>query len=92
VLASWWPHFNGMDQICYIERDGNKLTLKSAPRKFPETGKDVVISVSFERVESLLGWTDEHEQLSGASGQCRRRAASRRQDETDGLSEARRLI
>jgi hypothetical protein len=22
VLASWWPHFNGMDQIRYIERNG----------------------------------------------------------------------
>jgi Lipocalin-like domain len=51
VLASWWPHFIGTDQIRYFEIKGNKLTIKSAPQKFPATGKDSVISVTFERVE-----------------------------------------
>jgi hypothetical protein len=51
VLASWWPHYIGMDQKRYFDINGNKLTIKSAPQKFPATGQDVVISVSFERVE-----------------------------------------
>jgi hypothetical protein len=51
VLASWWPHFVGTDQIRYFEIKGNKLTIRAAPQKFPETGKDIVFFVSFERVE-----------------------------------------
>jgi hypothetical protein len=51
VLASWWPHFIGNDQIRHFEIHGNTLTLKAAPQKFPATGKDVVFFVSFERVE-----------------------------------------
>ena len=35
VLASWWPHFIGRDQVRFFPIDGNMLTIRSAPQKFP---------------------------------------------------------
>jgi hypothetical protein len=51
VLASWWPHLIGTDLIRYFELNGNKLTIKTAPTKSADNGKEVVGTLSFERVE-----------------------------------------
>ncbi len=51
VVASWRPDWIGTDQIRYFEIDGKKLTIKTAPVKFSQTGKDIVSTLVFERVE-----------------------------------------
>jgi hypothetical protein len=51
VLAVWRPDWIGGDQVRYVEINGNKLTIKSAPFVFPQTGKEVVNTLTFEKVE-----------------------------------------
>jgi len=51
IVASWRPDWIGDDQIRYIELNGNKLTIKTAPIMSGLTGKRVVATLTFERVE-----------------------------------------
>ena len=51
IVASWRPDWIGDDQIRYIELKGNKLTIKTAPVMSSLTGKRVVATLTFERVE-----------------------------------------
>jgi hypothetical protein len=51
VLASSLPHQIGADLIRYFELNGNKLTIKTAPLRSPDNGKEVVGTLSFDRVE-----------------------------------------
>ena len=51
IVASWLPHWIGDDQVRYIEINGNRLTIKTAPLISPMTGKQVVSTLTFERVE-----------------------------------------
>jgi len=51
IVASWRPDWIGDDQIRYFELNGNKLTIKTAPVMSSLTGKRVVATLTFERVE-----------------------------------------
>jgi len=51
VVAAWLPHFIGDDQVRYTEINGNTLTIKTAPSIITLTGKQVVSTLTFERVE-----------------------------------------
>jgi hypothetical protein len=51
IIAAWRPEWIGTDQIRYFEISGNKLTIKTAPIKSPRTGEDIVVTLTFERVE-----------------------------------------
>lgn len=51
VVASWRPDWIGGDQVRYVEISGNKLTIKTAPTIFTQTGKQIVSTLTFERVE-----------------------------------------
>src|SRR5262249_1216855 len=50
VVASWRPDWIGSDHVRYIELNGKNLTIKSAPETDP-TGKQIVVTLTFERVE-----------------------------------------
>jgi hypothetical protein len=50
VEASWRPDWIGSDEVRYIELNGKNLTIKSAPVT-EQTGKRVVATLTFERVE-----------------------------------------
>ena len=51
ILTAWRPEWIGGDQIRYFEFNGKNLTIKTAPIKSPRTGQDIVVTVTFERVE-----------------------------------------
>jgi hypothetical protein len=51
ILTAWRPEWIGGDQIRYFEINGKNLTIKTAPIKSQLTGKDVVSTLTFERVE-----------------------------------------
>ena len=51
VVASWRPDWIGGDQVRYVEISGNKLTIKTAPIIFSQTGKQIVSTLTFERIE-----------------------------------------
>jgi Lipocalin-like domain len=51
VVASWRPDWIGDDQVRFAEISGNKLAIKSAPFVFPQTGKEVINTLTFERVD-----------------------------------------
>jgi hypothetical protein len=51
IVASSLPHQIGSDQVRYTEINGNKLTIKTAPAIFTQTGKQIVSTLAFERVE-----------------------------------------
>ena len=51
VLASWRPDWVGGDQIRFVELNGDKLTIKTAPVVSSLTGKQIVSTLTFERVE-----------------------------------------
>jgi hypothetical protein len=49
--TSWNQTWTGVTQKRQIEIVGNKLTVTSAPVKSTQTGKDIVFTVTYERVE-----------------------------------------
>jgi hypothetical protein len=51
IIAAWRPDWIGTDQIRYFEIGGNKLTIKTAPIKTLRTGEDIVVTLTFERLE-----------------------------------------
>jgi hypothetical protein len=51
VVASWRPDWVGGDQIRFVELSGDRLTIKTAPVVSSRTGKQVVSTLTFERVE-----------------------------------------
>ena len=51
ILASFRPENIGTDSIRYVEVNGNKLTLKSAPIVGNRKGRKIVFTVTYERVE-----------------------------------------
>jgi hypothetical protein len=51
VVASWRPDWIGSDQVRYIEINGKNLTIKTAPVTFSQTGKQIVSTLTFERME-----------------------------------------
>jgi hypothetical protein len=51
VAAAWLPHWIGEDQIRFVELSGDKLTIKTAPVVSSRTGKQIVSTLTFERVE-----------------------------------------
>ena len=51
VVASWRPERVGGDQIRFAELSGDKLTIKTAPLASGLTGKQIVATLTFERVE-----------------------------------------
>ena len=51
VVASWRPDWVGGDQIRFVEMNGDKLTIKTAPVVSGLTGKQIVSTLTFERVE-----------------------------------------
>jgi hypothetical protein len=51
VVASWRPEWIGGDQIRFVELNGDKLTIKTAPLVSGLTGKQIVSTVTYERVE-----------------------------------------
>jgi hypothetical protein len=51
VLTAWLPTWVATDQIRYIEINGNNLSVKTAPFSGPLSGRRVVNTVTFVRVE-----------------------------------------
>ena len=51
IDVSWRPDWNGDNQIRYLDMDGSKLTIKTAPILASQTGKRVVSILTFERVD-----------------------------------------
>jgi hypothetical protein len=51
VVAHYRPDLIGADLVRYPEINGNKLTIKTAPLIPFETGKQIVATLTFERVE-----------------------------------------
>jgi Lipocalin-like domain len=51
IVASWRPDWVGGDQIRFVELNGDKLTIKTAPLVSSLTGKQIVSTLTFERVE-----------------------------------------
>jgi hypothetical protein len=51
IVASWFPEWIGGDQTRYAEIEGNRLTIKTAPGKNPQDGREYIATVTFERVE-----------------------------------------
>jgi hypothetical protein len=51
ILTAWRPEWIAGDQIRYFEINGKNLTIKTVPIKSQLTGKDVVSTLTFERVE-----------------------------------------
>jgi hypothetical protein len=50
VVASWRPDWIGNDEVRYVELNGKNLTIKTPPET-DTTGKQVVATLTFERVE-----------------------------------------
>jgi hypothetical protein len=51
IVAAYRPDWVGVDQIRFVELSGDKLTIKTAPLVSSLTGKQVVGTLTFERVE-----------------------------------------
>jgi hypothetical protein len=51
VVGSWRPDWVGGDQIRFVELNGDKLTIKTAPLVSSLTGKQIVSTLTFERAE-----------------------------------------
>ena len=51
VVASWRPDWIGGDQIRFVELNGDKLTIKTAPLVSSLIGKQIVSTLTYERVE-----------------------------------------
>jgi hypothetical protein len=51
VLASWRPEWIGGDQTRYFEIKGKELTIKTAPITSMMTGRPIISTLVFERVE-----------------------------------------
>jgi hypothetical protein len=51
IEASWRPDWIGDNQVRYLEIDGSKLTIKTAPLIASQSGKNVVSILTFERAD-----------------------------------------
>ena len=51
IVASYRPDWVGADQVRFVELSGDKLTIKTAPIVSSRTGKQIVSTLTFERVE-----------------------------------------
>ena len=51
IVAAWRPDWVGADQIRFVELSGDKLTIKTAPIVSSRTGRQIVSTLTFERVE-----------------------------------------
>jgi hypothetical protein len=51
VLNAWFPTWIGTDQVRYFKIDGKTLSIKTAPITAPTNGRQIVSTVTFERVE-----------------------------------------
>lgn len=51
VIAAWSPNWIGTDQVRYVELDGDKLSIKTAPLIFARNGKMIVGILTFRRIE-----------------------------------------
>jgi hypothetical protein len=51
IVASWRPDWVGGDQIRFVDLNGDKLTIKTAPLVSSLTGKQIVSTLTFERIE-----------------------------------------
>ena len=51
IEAAWLPHWVGTDVTRYIAIAGNKLTIKTSPQVFTQTGRLTITTLNFEKVE-----------------------------------------
>lgn len=51
VKAAWQPDWIGGDQVRFVERHGDRLTINTAPLLSSVTGKQIVATLEFERAE-----------------------------------------
>jgi hypothetical protein len=51
VVTAWRPDWVGVDQTRYIDLKGNKLAIRTAPIASMQTGKKIVTTLTWERVE-----------------------------------------
>ena len=51
VIGSWRPDWVGTDLVRFFEINGNKLSIKTAPQIYSVTGKQIVSTLTFEKVE-----------------------------------------
>lgn len=51
VEAAWLPHWVGIEAVRFFEINGRNLTIKTAPQLFSQTGKQIVSTLAFEKVE-----------------------------------------
>jgi hypothetical protein len=51
IVAAYRPDWIGADQVRFVELNEDKLTIKTAPLVSKLTGKQVVSTLTFERVE-----------------------------------------
>jgi hypothetical protein len=51
VEAAWLPDWVGTDRVRFFEISGKSLTIKTAPQMFSQTGKQIVSSLVFEKIE-----------------------------------------
>jgi hypothetical protein len=51
VVSAWTPEWNGGDQIRYFEIAGKNLTIKTAPLKSTISGRPIVSTLTFEKIE-----------------------------------------
>ena len=51
VIGSWRPDWVGTDLVRFFEINGNKLSIKTAPLIYSVTGKQIVSTLTFEKVE-----------------------------------------
>ena len=51
VVALWRPEWAGGDQTRFVELNGNKLTIKTAPLVSGLTAKQIVSTLMVERAE-----------------------------------------
>jgi Lipocalin-like domain len=51
VVAAWRPDWIGTDQVRFFEVKGKTLTIKTAPLTSNATGKKVVSTLTFEKME-----------------------------------------
>jgi hypothetical protein len=51
IIAALRPDWVGGDQTRFVELNGDKLTIKTAPVVSSRTGKQVVSTLTFERIE-----------------------------------------
>ena len=51
IVAGYRPDWVGGDQIRFVELSGDKLAIKTAPVVGYRTGKQIVSTLTFERIE-----------------------------------------